>query len=152
MALSDRLNGVLIVQWLNKITGSAPLAAGDPRAWIHAGDVIRVHWCPDNASGWKDLHRGWALDIVPPRPPCPLDSWLVQISSPELAACRSVATCLGALPHRSNSPWRVCSSPVERITMPKRGVNWAFLKINTKLKPKQELSNSPTSPQQLALR
>jgi hypothetical protein len=43
MALSDRLNGVLIVQWLNKITDSAPLAAGDLRAWIHAGDAIRAH-------------------------------------------------------------------------------------------------------------
>jgi hypothetical protein len=23
-------------------------------------EVIRAHWCPYNASWWKDLHRGWA--------------------------------------------------------------------------------------------
>jgi hypothetical protein len=36
------------------------LAAGYPCAWIHAGEVIRAHRCPDNASWWKDLHCGWA--------------------------------------------------------------------------------------------
>jgi hypothetical protein len=40
-----------------KIGWFSELAAGDPRAWIHATEVIRAHWCPDNSSGWKDLHR-----------------------------------------------------------------------------------------------
>jgi hypothetical protein len=34
-----------------KICRFSELAAGDPRAWIHANEVICAHLCPDNASG-----------------------------------------------------------------------------------------------------
>jgi hypothetical protein len=37
------------------------------------------------------------------RLPCPPNSRLIQMSSPELAAQRLCATCLGVLPHRSSS-------------------------------------------------
>ena len=40
-----------------KIYWFSELVAGDPRAWIHAAEVIHAHWCPHNALGWKDLHR-----------------------------------------------------------------------------------------------
>jgi hypothetical protein len=40
-----------------KICWFSELVASDPRIWICAAKVIRAHWCPDNASGWKDLHR-----------------------------------------------------------------------------------------------
>jgi hypothetical protein len=79
------------------------LAAGDPHAWIRAGDAICA------VGGWITLRgekifaadetRGRAGHRTPP-----LSLLSVQISSPELAACRSSATCLGALPRRSNSP------------------------------------------------
>jgi hypothetical protein len=36
-----------------KIHWFSELAAGDPRVWIYAGEVILAHLCPDNASGRK---------------------------------------------------------------------------------------------------
>jgi hypothetical protein len=36
---------------VNEITGAVHLAAGDPHAWIRAGDAICAHWCLDNTSG-----------------------------------------------------------------------------------------------------
>jgi hypothetical protein len=87
-----------------------------PSATPALGFTSAMRFMPTGARitprGEKDLHRGWAWDTVPPRPPCPLDSRPVQISSPELAAYWLVATCLGALPRRSNLPWCVRSLPV----------------------------------------
>jgi hypothetical protein len=42
MALLDRLNGILIEQWLNKITGSPPFAAGDRAPGFMLTVVIRA--------------------------------------------------------------------------------------------------------------
>jgi hypothetical protein len=71
-----------------------------PRAWIRANDAIRA------VSGRITLQGKRSSPRMRPgagrRTPLALRP--VQISSPELAACRSGATCLGALPHRSNLP------------------------------------------------
>jgi hypothetical protein len=112
MALSDRLNGVLIVQWLNKITDSAPLAAGDPHTMIRVVATIRALWHGDYHGRVKILApdrlgpgRRWARRT---HLGCGREMW----SSPELATYRPCATCLRALPRRSKPLKHVLSSPV----------------------------------------
>jgi hypothetical protein len=92
-----------MVQYLTKITDSAPLAAGDPRAVIRAVATICVLWRGDYHGRVKIL----APDRLRPGRRCAHRTHLgcgrAKWSLPELAAYRPCAMCLGALPRRSNS-------------------------------------------------
>jgi hypothetical protein len=92
---------ITMVQWLNKITDAAPLAADDPRAVIRVVAMIRALWRGD--------YHGWVKIVAPDRLR-PGRQWArrthlgcgrAKWSSPELATYRPCATCLKVLPRRS---------------------------------------------------
>jgi hypothetical protein len=58
--MSGILIGTLMVQWTERDRRCSAPCRRWPLARIHPGKVICAHQCPDNASWWKDLHRGWA--------------------------------------------------------------------------------------------
>jgi hypothetical protein len=149
MALSNRLNDVLIVQWLNKIAGSPPRRQW-PCAQIHAG---RRNLClrrVDCAQRWKDLiadeHKAlWPPCILPtcvgdvaaqplPRPPpfspvapcldpLTMSQW-VTVTHPsitgELATMKATKLSRQCSPH---SPAAVCLLQIHWLPL-KHAINW----------------------------
>jgi hypothetical protein len=94
--MSDALMVTTIVQWLNKIKSSAPLAVGDLCAVICAITAIRALWWGDNHGGVKilaldrlGLGRGWVSSYPLARRSAGIDLAAVG-HLPLCATCSSV--------------------------------------------------------------
>jgi hypothetical protein len=107
IGLSGALNRPPMVQCHTNINRFREYRHRWPYAAIDAGDVIRAHWCPDNASEWKYLHSGWARNAIPSYvvPTCAGD--MAKWPSPELAPFTMVAPRLRPF---TTSHWAVLDS------------------------------------------
>jgi hypothetical protein len=149
MALWDRLNGVLIVQWLNKIAGSPPRRRW-PCAQIHASHHDSCHGRVDCPQRWNDLaadeHKAlWPLYLLPtcagnvaarplpwsppfsqvaPRPdPLTVSQWVTVIHlfiAGELATMKATKLSRQCSPH---SPTAVCLLKIHWPPL-KHAINW----------------------------